>query len=330
MKFPGKRLSHWLWILAAADGVFTFLVWIVRPEAFRLVVLLILLFTASAIWTGLWLEDRRQRKISEALETFLEFPDERSKDILIQALGKEWRGPVEELYQTLNRQSARLREKTGELASYREFIEAWVHEVKTPLFLLSLVTDNHREELPPAVAGRLDHIQHQLTGDVERILYYARLQGEHADYKFTRFRLDECVEEVLAEAKPAMDERRIAVRRKLEPLDVVSDRKTLHFMLSQLLSNAVKYADSEDGLLSISMHQTQDKIHLAIWNNGPGVPPEDVPFLFDKGFTGNHPERQKATGMGLYLVKKYAGKLCVDVGLNQTGGGFEIELVFTL
>ena len=66
-------------------------------------------------------------------------------------------------------------------------------------------------------------------------------------------------------------------------------------------------------------------------DNGNGVPAEDLPFIFDKGFTGYHPDRQKATGMGLYLVRKYASALNIDVRtetslLNRFG--FGIELVF--
>ncbi len=81
------------------------------------------------------------------------------------------------------------------------------------------------------------------------------------------------------------------------------------------------------------MRQDGDEIHLVVYNNGDGVPPEDVPFIFDKGFTGNYPNRQRATGMGLYLVRKYAEKLCVKVRLDSDipyERGFGIELVFVL
>ena len=63
------------------------------------------------------------------------------------------------------------------------------------------------------------------------------------------------------------------------------------------------------------------------------MPQEDIPFLFDKGFTGNHPGRQDATGMGLYFVKKYAEVLAVDVRVEEERileGGFGIELLFPM
>ena len=204
-----------------------------------------------------------------------------------------------------------------ELSEYREYIEAWVHEIKTPLSLLTLVCNNHRDEISPYVYARMNYIQHQLNEDVERILYYARLQAEHSDIKFTHFRLDECVGEALSEYRPFINEKKILLTEELFSFEIASDRKIVLFILSQLFSNAVKYSDSITGRISIAMRQTDDKIYLAIHNNGKGVPTEDAPFVFDKGFTGNYPNRQKATGMGLYLVRKYAEKLCIEVHLTS-------------
>lgn len=324
--------SQFSMLLAVTDLVFAFLIWIVRPEAFTYVFLLIVLFSGVSVLTGLWLERRRQEKITQAMQAFLEAPDERRKNILIQSLGQRWREPVETLYDVLDLARVRLGETAGELSAYQEFIEAWVHEIKTPLFLLSLVAEGHEDEMSPYVKSRMDYISLLLSQDVDRILYYARLQADHADYQFTEVRLDDAAEEVAGEYRSAMEERNISLWTELLPLTVRTDGKVLHFMLSQLMSNAVKYADREKGEISVSMSRTGDKTLLVIWNNGEGVPIEDMPFLFDKGFTGSHPDRQKATGMGLYLVKKFADKLCVDVQLareSSPGEGFGIRLIFT-
>lgn len=327
-----KRIPTWILFLLLSDGVFAFLIWIVRPDAFSYVLLFILLFSGIEAFAGLWMERRRREKTLQALADFLETPDEKNKSILEKSLGEPWRKTVETLYDALSSAQADLSEKTGELLAYREFIEAWVHEIKTPLFLLSLVAGGHGEEMSPYVKSRLDHISHLLSQDVDRILYYARLQADHADYKFTEIRLDGAVEEVAGEFRTAMEERKISLWTELAPLTVLTDKKVLHFLLSQLMSNAVKYADGEKGEISVSMSQTGEKTCLVIWNNGEGVPTEDLPFVFDKGFTGNHPNRQKATGMGLYLVKKFSEKLCIDVQLAGTaspGEGFGIRLIFT-
>lgn len=111
------------------------------------------------------------------------------------------------------------------------------------------------------------------------------------DVKFTHFRFDECVREGLNEFQSFMEEINISLNLDLSPLEVASDRKIVLFILIQLISNAVKYAD-DDGRIYLTIQQVKDKIYLGIYNNGDGVAPEDLPFIFDKGFTGNYPNRQ--------------------------------------
>lgn len=326
-----KRTWHWVILFLLTDVVFVFVTWIIRREAMKYMSLFLLLFTAFAISVGLAAELRRRRKDGAALLNFLEAPDDQTREILLEQFGNS--EAIRTLCTRFLSEQAFVNEKTVELSEYREYIEAWVHEVKTPLSLLTLVFNNHQDEISPYVYARLNYIQHQLNEDVERILYYARLQAEHSDIKFIRFRLDECVVEVLSEYHPFIDEKKILLIVDLPPLEVVSDRRIVLFILSQLFSNAVKYADSSNGSISVAMRQEGDKIHFVIYNNGESVPTEDMPFIFDKGFTGSHPNRQKATGMGLYLVRKYAEKLCARIqpALHiPFESGFGIELIFTL
>lgn len=325
--------KHWLALLLATDLAFIFLTWILRPDALMHISLFLILFTVFITAIGVFLERRRQKKIVEALEHFLEMPESASKTALIQAAGEAWSEVIERLFSSMTDQREQINEKTMELAAYREYIEAWVHEMKTPLSLSTLVLENHKEEMAPYVYGRMHYVQHQLNENVERILYYARLQTEHADEKYATVRLDQCVEEAIAEYRAFAEEKRIALCLDLPPLTVVSDQRVLIFMISQILGNAIKYTDADDAKVSVAVWQEGDTVFLAIRDNGCGVPPEDAPFLFDKGFTGSHPDRQKATGMGLYLVKKYAEKLCVKVELepaSTTGQGFGIRLIFKL
>lgn len=331
MKRWMKRSLHWLILLSATDAAFLFAAWIMGREALRHMLLFMLLFTAISLTVGIFTELFRQRKEDAALLSFLGTPDEQTREALLNLFD------YSEASRTLCAQYLRnlslVNERTVELSEYRDYIEAWVHEAKTPLSLSTLVLENHRDEMSPYVYTRLYYIQHQLSEDVARILYYARLQAEHSDIKFTGFRLDECVEETLCEYRAFTEERKISVNVSLIPAEVVSDRKVVSFMLAQLVGNAVKYADGSHGEVSVLLRREGDKIRLGICNNGDGVPPEDMPFIFDKGFTGNHTNRGKATGMGLYLVRKYAELLCVDVHpLSRLpyDSGFGIELVFTL
>lgn len=331
MKHFMKRVWHWPVLLVVTDAVFIFVTWLIRRDAIKYMSLFLFLFTALALVVGFGAEFFRQRKDEAALLHFLEIPDEQTKENLLRRFDDD--EAVRTLCTQIFSNLSMLNEKTVELNEYREYIEAWVHEAKTPLSLSTLVLNNHRDEMSPYVYARLNYIQHQLNEDVERILYYARLQAEHPDVRFTQFRLDECVMEVLDEYRGLTEEKHILLTIDMKPLTIASDRKIVLFMVSQIVGNAVKYADGTEGKISVVMYGDRDKVHLCIYNNGEGVPPEDAPFVFDKGFTGSHPNRQKATGMGLYLVRKYAEKLCVQIGLDDKfpyDSGFGIELIFAL
>lgn len=331
MKRILKRTWHWIVLLLSIDITFIFSTWIIRQDAVRSMALFYLLFTVLILAIGFLTELRRQQKDESVLLDFLESLDNRTSDVILERFGHcdAVRRLIEQMYsaQTL------LNEKTVELFEYQDYIEAWVHEVKTPLALSTLVMNNHKDEISPYVYARLHYAQHQINEDVERILFYARLQADHSDIKFIPFHLDECVLETLEAYQSFIEEKNILLTLDLQPWAVVSDRKTVSFMVSQLIGNSVKYADGKDGKISVTIWQNQDRIHLLICNNGDGVPSEDLPFIFDKGFTGNYQNRQKATGMGLYLVRKYAEKLCVEVKLHSDipfESGFGIELIFVL
>lgn len=329
-----KSEIRWLLLLLLLDLFFAFLVWLVAPSAFGSVGVIIVLFTALILLAGYWTDHIKQKKQREALQTFLSNPDEEGEQMLLDRLDRSWH-PLVRLALTQTRENARLvKKKEVELQNYQEFIEAWTHEIKTPISLATLVLANHKEDMSPYVYRRMEHVRYMIGSDVEKILYYARMQAGHVDYRFEKLDVRECVQQCMEEFYGIFDEKGVELQLDLAPLQIVSDKKILIFMLAQLISNGFKYAATEQPIIRIaSWRGVQDdgKIHLSIGDNGTGVPAEDLPFLFDKGFTGSHPDRQNATGMGLYFVKKYAEALSVEVniGLIATSGkGFEVELVF--
>jgi signal transduction histidine kinase len=334
MKSFLKKVGYWTILLLITDMTYIFMTWLLRPDAMKSTGTFLLLFTVLIIGIGYFLEHRSQQKAVKAMELFLEDPNEASKQSLLTVIDISWHLAINTLYSQLKSQSAAINEKQLDLQNYREYIEAWTHEIKTPLSLATLVLDNHKDEMSPYVYSRMSHVRHKISEDVDRILYYARLQADHVDYKFTKLCLDECVNEVVSDFHALAEEKNVLFQLRLLPLEVVSDKRVLNFILSQLISNAVKYAAQENGMVSISIWQEdnlENKIYLSVRDNGVGISPEDAPFIFDKGFTGNHPDRQKATGMGLYFVKKYAEALSIEVGLEPiipAISGFGIELIF--
>lgn len=138
-----------------------------------------------------------------------------------------------------------------------------------------------------------------------------------------------CIDEVLDDYRPLLEEK--GFRVEIRPTDetVFADRRGLCFLLGQVVSNSVKYA-LEKPVLSFSLESNDTATVLSIRDNGPGVRACDLPYVFEKGFTGDSGhEKNKATGMGLYLAREVAK----DLGLTLTaasdwGAGFEIRVTF--
>ena len=171
-----------------------------------------------------------------------------------------------------------------EAAGYREYIEMWIHEVKTPLAATRLILENHPSEITRAM-------------DVEK------------DYLVKELSLKEVVENaVKANAKSLIGNK---IKIKIENLDqkIFSDEKWVLFILNQVISNAIKYK-KEEAEISFCARCEKNEILLEIRDNGIGISPKDLPRITDKGYTGTTGRNyQKSTGMGLYLCKKLCSKL---------------------
>ena len=95
---------------------------------------------------------------------------------------------------------------------YEDYVELWAHEVKTPLALLTLVLDNRRGTLPEAVGFKLDYARNRMQAFIDQMLYYARLRGARRDYRFERLTLRGCIDEVLDDYRPLLEEKRLPGR----------------------------------------------------------------------------------------------------------------------
>lgn len=121
---------------------------------------------------------------------------------------------------------------------YENYVELWAHEVKTPLALLTLVLDNRRDTLPEAVGFKLDYVRNRMQAFIDQMLYYARLRGARRDYRFERLTLRGCIDEVLDDYRPLLEEK--GFRVEIRPTDetVFADRRGLCFLLGQVVSTA--------------------------------------------------------------------------------------------
>lgn len=193
----------------------------------------------------------------------------------------------------------------SEAAGYREYIEMWIHEVKTPLAAAKLILENHSSEITQAMDEEMQQINYYL----EQALYYARSNSVEKDYLVKELSLKEVVENaVKANARSLIGNK---VKIKMQDLDqmIFSDEKWILFILNQIISNAVKYKKEESEILFCARSE-KNQILLEIKDNGIGISEKDLPRVMDKGYTGTTGRNyQKSTGMGLYLCRKLCEKL---------------------
>ena len=253
--------------------------------------------------------------------------------MLVKLAGPAQTVSVRRLGETLRDRERLCARATARAEDYEEYVETWAHEIKTPLSLLTLLLDNRREEFPESVGYKLDVIRNRMHEYVEQMLYYARLKSTHKDYLFEQLDIRECVDEVLEDYRILLDEKKFDVTfpAAAGPADEKAyvDRRGLYFILSQIISNAVKYS-GEDPTLEISFSRSGYELMLRIRNSGMGVRSCDLPHIFEKGFTGGTGDgRKNATGMGLYLAKGVAGEMNLKLeAASEWGKGFEIRVSF--
>lgn len=192
-----------------------------------------------------------------------------------------------------------------EAAGYREYIEMWIHEVKTPLAAAKLILENH----PSEISDAMDEEMRQINYYLEQALYYARSNSVEKDYIVKELSLKDVVQNcVRSNAKILIGNR---VKIQMEDLDykIFCDEKWISFILNQIISNAVKYK-KEDAHISFAVEQKDNQIFLKITDNGIGISSKDLPRVTQKGYTGTTGRNyHKSTGMGLYLCKKLCDKL---------------------
>lgn len=233
------------------------------------------------------------------------------------ALEEDYREMILILKQMLD---DKITEKDSDLQESIEYYTTWVHQIKIPISVMQMIlqgedTDEHRE-----LSLQLFRIEQY----VEMVLNYIRLGGS-SDFVFKEYDLDAIIKQAVHKYAPQFIRKHIRLKYESVNVKVITDEKWFSFMLEQLLSNAVKY--TEKGQITISV--TEDNI-LMISDTGIGIAKEDLPRIFEKGFTGyNGREDKKSTGLGLYLCRLTADRLSHRIWAeSEVGKGsvFSVEL----
>lgn len=208
---------------------------------------------------------------------------------------------------------------------YREYIESWVHEIKAPITAAQLVCDNHKTEQ----SRKLSILLTQIEEHVERALYYARAGSVEKDFIIRETPLAAIVRDAITKHQTLLIHSGVRVEAEDVSGAVYTDGKWVSFMLGQCLSNAIRYRKDEP-VIRLASVQAGDAICLTITDNGAGIPKDELPRIFERGFTGsNGRAKGQSTGMGLYICKKLADFLQIKLEAASVQGEYTtISLTF--
>lgn len=225
--------------------------------------------------------------------------------------------PLEADYQEISRALLRRMQalQTADAAQYREMIEyytVWAHQIKTPIAAMQLTLQSADTAQARQLRAELSRIEQY----VEMVMTYLRLQDGASDYVFCRCALDPLIRQSVRRFSAEFIGRKIRLDYRPVGLEVVTDEKWLVFVLEQLLSNALKY--TREGSIRIYLEAPAT---LCIADTGIGIAPEDLPRIFDRGYTGlNGRADRKASGLGLALCKRICGNLGASLSAESAPG----------
>ncbi len=229
--------------------------------------------------------------------------------------------------------------------AHRDYVEAWVHEVKTPLAAATLIVENGIGGIDPSVRADLTAELERIDGYVEQALYFARSTDVSNDYLIKRVDLLDIVHAALRRNARLLIAAGFTPVIALQDTIVYADSKWMGFILGQVIANAVRYRQSgsrtpgacDDGGHSIefSSHAVETgrdvrEVVLQVHDDGVGIAAGDLPRVFDKGFTGDNGRvRAKSTGMGLFLCKTLCDAMGVGIAAtSEPGAGTVISFTF--
>lgn len=197
---------------------------------------------------------------------------------------------------------------------YREYIEMWIHQVKTPIASTRLIIENNKSALTESISEEVDVIEYYL----EQALFYSRSNAVEKDYIIKEVLLKDIVNSVVRKNAKAFI--RNNIKLSIENIDtyVFTDEKWLTFIINQIIINAIQYK-KENPNIRITTQEYENNTTLLISDNGIGISEKSLGRIFEKGYTGETGRNYaKSTGIGLYLCKKLCDKLGLAISVTST------------
>lgn len=205
-----------------------------------------------------------------------------------------------------------------------DYFAMWAHRIKTPITAMSLALQSSDFPEKEELSEELQSIEQY----VEMALCYVHLDGDENDFVIKKHSLDEIVKQAVRKFSRQFIRRKLALVYEPLGVDVLTDEKLLTFVICQLISNALKY--TKQGSVTIELESELEAPNapiLLIRDTGIGIAAEDLPRVFERGFTGaNGRIDKRATGIGLYLCKRICERLGHEISAKSDASGTEIRV----
>lgn len=249
--------------------------------------------------------------------------------LLSEVMEKPERADDQVYYRLLKLAGKSMLEQVNEVrrerTEYKEYVEQWVHEIKTPITAMKLFCENVHSQETKELLVELEKVNRY----TEQALYYARSEHTEKDYSVREIRLFDVVHQSIAENKYLLLQNGIRIDLQETDDTVYSDEKWLCFILNQLIVNSVKYR-TEQPVLKFYTERQGNQVILCVQDNGIGIDAGGLQRIFEKGFTGQNGRNapQNSTGIGLYLCKRLCDKLGIGICADSKGSGMIFRLIF--
>ncbi|KJJ40781.1 histidine kinase [Bacillus subtilis] len=309
---PSAENMIYIWILPGALLAAGFAADYIRQFSFLTYVKKLAEQANSSNDIGQSLKARKPRTREQALWTKM-----------VNALGQQYEG---RLLQYMNQQK-----------QHYTFTNQWVHHMKTPVSVISLMIQEGKNGTAssfPTFLEELEDENERFRHGLDMMLQTARLEEFAFDVRPQTFDLTELVRSLINQEKRQFIKRRLFPTLHVPPnaVQISSDQKWLSFVVEQLLFNALKYSKQGAGdQITIRIETEGHETRLSIADEGIGIPPQDLPRIFDAFFTGeNGRTMTEATGMGLYLAKQVCSRLGHQLyAESKEGTGTVMTIVFS-
>lgn len=232
--------------------------------------------------------------------------------------------PIEKDYQEIIRKLKEEEEYSRQKATsdYNNMVEyytVWAHQIKTPIASMRLQIQSEDTESARKLMGDLNRIE----AYVEMVLTFLRLDSDSTDYLIKEYDLDEIIRPAIRKFSREFILKKLKLEYEPIEFKTITDSKWLSFIIEQVISNAVKY--TSEGYVRIYMSEPGI---LCIEDTGVGISEEDLPRIFENGYTGfNGREDKRASGIGLYLCKRISDNLGHKIyAESKVGEGTKIFL----